>query len=87
MREQCVPGPFTINLLLYRLTKEYEKLIKDLPKGVNVYLPCETDIYSWEATIDGPEDSLYKGEHFEDLIFKFCSYGEMYNQNTLKQSR
>lgn len=47
--------------LEYRLTKEYEKLLQDLPKGVNVYLPSETDIYTWEATVEGPEDSLYKG--------------------------
>ena len=44
-----------------RLTKEYEKILKDTPKGVNVYLPSESDMYTWEAVVDGPEDSLYKG--------------------------
>lgn len=43
------------------MTKEYEKLLKELPKGIDVYLPCETDMYTWEATVEGPEDSLYKG--------------------------
>ena len=50
--------------LIYRLTKEYEKLLKDLPTGVNVYLPCESDVYTWEATVKGPVESLYKGNRF-----------------------
>lgn len=45
----------------FRLSKEYEKLGKDLPKGVSVSLPSESDMYTWDAVIEGPEDSLYKG--------------------------
>jgi len=47
--------------LSIRLSKEYEKLCKDKIKGVDVYLPSESDVYTWEAVVDGPEDSLYKG--------------------------
>lgn len=47
--------------LFNRLTKEYEKLTKDLPDGVTVHLPSESDIYTWEAVIDGPNESLYEG--------------------------
>ena len=44
-----------------RLTKEYERLSSDLPTGVSLSLPVESDIYSWEVRLEGPESSLYKG--------------------------
>ncbi len=44
-----------------RLTKEYQSLLKNLPDGVSLSLPVESDIYTWEVIIAGPEDSLYKG--------------------------
>ena len=34
---------------------------KTLPHGVSLSLPVESDIYTWEAVITGPESSLYKG--------------------------
>lgn len=28
---------------------------------MTIYLPSDSDIYTWEALIDGPKDSLYAG--------------------------
>ena len=39
---------------------EYKKL-NDLPPGVTVSLPDDSDMYTWEASVEGPKDSLYQG--------------------------
>ncbi|CAI8037478.1 Ubiquitin-conjugating enzyme E2-18 kDa [Geodia barretti] len=46
---------------LRRLKKEYQKLSKSPPAGVAVSLPSDTDMYVWEALLNGPDDSVYKG--------------------------
>ena len=45
-----------------RLSKEYEQLRKSPPSGVVISLPSDTDLYTWEAIVDGPKDSFYEGK-------------------------
>ena len=44
-----------------RLKKEYEQIIKAPPTGTRVYLPSESDLYTWESAVEGPAKSLYEG--------------------------
>ena len=44
-----------------RLKKEYKQINDSPPAGVSVSLPSDTDLYVWEALLNGPEDSEYKG--------------------------
>lgn len=49
-------------LFILRLTREYEKLKSgSLPDGVTLSLPLNSNIFTWEAKIDGPKASLYEG--------------------------
>lgn len=69
----------TYTLYLCRLKREYQQLQKSPPSGVNIYLPSESDLYTWEALIDGPDDSLYNGKlsffvHSAlDFFFALCA--------------
>ena len=51
-----------------RLKKEYQKLSKSPPAGVAVSLPSDTDMYVWEALLNGPDDSVYKGSCIQSLV-------------------
>ncbi len=48
-------------ILACRLNREFQRLQQSPPTGVTLGLPVDTDLYTWEATIDGPEESVYKG--------------------------
>ncbi len=47
--------------VIHRLKREYQLLQQSPPTGVTLKLPSDSDLYTWEATIDGPEESVYKG--------------------------
>ncbi|XP_070557712.1 ubiquitin-conjugating enzyme E2 D4-like [Ptychodera flava] len=50
-----------------RLKKELTALQKSPPYGIQVNLPTD-DLYAWEAEIQGPEQSHYKGGIFKVRI-------------------
>ena len=47
--------------LFARLKKEYQIISQSPPAGVSVTLASDSDLYVWEALLDGPVDSVYKG--------------------------
>ena len=50
---------------LKRLQKELENFNKEDPEGFTAGPIDDADMYKWEATFPGPEDSPYKGGIFE----------------------
>ena len=54
-----------------RLKKEYAQLSESPPHGTTISLPCDSDLYVWEAFIDGPSDSLYDGVVLFNIICHF----------------
>lgn len=62
----------TFSFYFLRLTKEYDKLSKNLPEGITLRLPLESNIFTWEATLEGPKRSYYEGMNdYGILILEF----------------
>lgn len=55
---------------LKRLTKELQDIEKELPTGCSAGPISDTDMFSWQALLTGPEDSPYQGGVFS-LKFSF----------------
>lgn len=47
-----------------RILKEIEEIYRDPPDNISAGPIDDNDIYHWEAVIDGPEDTDYKGGVF-----------------------
>ncbi len=53
-----------------RITKEFEKLIKDTLPGFEVSMPDTDNCFEWKAIIPGPAGTPYAGKLYE-LAIKF----------------
>lgn len=47
---------------------------KSPPSGVVISLPLDADLYTWEAIMDGPKDSLYQGKLLYVIIMYVKNY-------------
>lgn len=47
-----------------RLFQEYRTITKDCPPGITAGPINEDDIFTWEALIEGPEDTPFEGGVF-----------------------
>jgi len=54
----------TKNVSIRAITKQLELISKDSCEHILSVIPDEKDIYKWELTIMGPNDSPYEGEIF-----------------------
>jgi len=53
-----------MNPSLNRLRKELRDLARDAPPGVSAGLEKDSDLYVWNATIEGPKETPYDGGLF-----------------------
>ena len=57
-------------MALKRIQREYKELQKDPLPNCTAEPIVESDLYNWQATLQGPQDSPYEGGIFE-LSYKF----------------
>lgn len=62
----------TRNISIRAITKQLELISKDSCEHILSVIPNEYDIYEWDLTIIGPNDSPYEGEIFH-LIIRFTT--------------
>ncbi|KAB8338812.1 hypothetical protein FH972_021756 [Carpinus fangiana] len=48
-----------------RIARELGECTNDPPEGIRVQLVDDADVYRWDITMDGPEQSPYAGGHFK----------------------
>lgn len=51
-----------------RIGKELSEVTESPPEGVTISLVSESDLYKWQVSMDGPQDSPYAGGHFKLLL-------------------
>ena len=56
------------NFVYFRLTQELKDMKKDPVSGIDVFLPSDSNIHLWHATVNAPSNSPYAGDSIESNI-------------------
>ncbi|KAI9789792.1 MAG: hypothetical protein M1833_002262 [Piccolia ochrophora] len=51
-----------------RISKELADVTQNPPEGVKAHLIDESDLFRWQITMEGPDDSPYSGGRFKLLL-------------------